>query len=52
VSFYYVILDRDGGEVHVDEEPYATEAEADKAASFWEDDPRYGSHEVIEEADK
>lgn len=49
MSFYYVIIDRDGGEVTVSED-YDSYEEADKAAEFWTDDWRYGSHEVVEES--
>ena len=42
----FTVYDRDGGEIAESEDIYESEAEADQAASFYEDDPRYGSHEV------
>jgi len=47
-KFYYVVIDRDGGEVHYSEESFETVEEADREAQFWIDDLRYGSHEVRE----
>lgn len=44
--YQYAVLGRDGDTVHVSDELYDTESEAYEAGNFWEDDPRYGSHEV------
>ena len=47
-KYIYVVYDKDGETLAVSEEDYDTEAEAEKAVRFWEDEPRYGSHEVEE----
>lgn len=43
----WTVYDRDGGEIEwgVSE----TEWEAERECLFWEDDPRYASHEVVRE---
>ena len=50
-KYYYAIIDRDGGELELSDEAYDTYEDADKAAEFWTDDWRYGSHEVYSEED-
>lgn len=43
----YEVLDRDGGTIHLGE-MFDTYAEADRAGKGWQDNPRYGSHEVYQ----
>jgi len=49
VGFYYVVYDRDGDIFQMGEDLYDFYNEAYEAGKFWDDDPRYGSHDVCEE---
>jgi len=50
MKYAYTVLDRDGGIIAHSYDLYDTWEEADHAADFYIDDPRYGSHEVEEVA--
>jgi len=52
MKYVYTLIDRDGGIIAQSYDLYDTPQEAENAADFYIDDPRYGSHEVEEVDDE
>jgi len=52
MKYVYTVLDRDGGIIAQSDDLYDTYDAAYLAGWFWDDDPRYGSHEVEEVDDE